>query len=224
VLAVAQSNAQKPSAVPGKLDDGTVLLPNGWRIAPAGKHVSVGTLPLNIVVTLDGRYAIVATAGLMKPALSVIEVATWTVKNTYQLENVWYGLALSPDGTKVYVGGCGQNNVQEFTFADGVLTKARTLALPAQTGETFAGGVAISKDGRTLFVTRVFAMTLSAIDLGTGSGCIAVALATRRAGAEIHAIDLSGSPDEQAAQVRDAIRLLFPEAVTLVREAREGLA
>jgi hypothetical protein len=28
----------------------------------------------------------------------------------------------------------------------------------------------------------------------------------------------------QAAQVRDAIRLLFPEAVTLVREAREGLA
>ena len=42
--------------------------------------------------------------------------------------------------------------------------------------------------------------------------------------AAIGRMDLSGSPDAQAAQVRDAIRLIFPEAVTLVREAREGLA
>jgi hypothetical protein len=42
--------------------------------------------------------------------------------------------------------------------------------------------------------------------------------------AAIGRLDLSGSPDEQAQQVRDAIRLIFPEAVTLVREAREGLA
>jgi hypothetical protein len=37
-------------------------------------------------------------------------------------------------------------------------------------------------------------------------------------------MDIAGSAEEQAAQVRDAIRLIFPEAVTLVREAREGLA
>jgi hypothetical protein len=42
--------------------------------------------------------------------------------------------------------------------------------------------------------------------------------------AAIQKLDLNGTADEQAAQVRDAIRLLFPEAVTLVREAREGLA
>ena len=176
VLTVAQSSSVQPTAVPGKLDDGSILLPNGWRVAPAGKHVGVGTLPLNIVVTLDGRYAIVSTSGLMKPALAVIDIATWTVKSTYTLDNAWYGLALSPDGTKVYVGGGGQNNVQELAYADGVLTKARTLALPGQTGETFAGGLAISKDGRTLFVTRVFAMTLSVIDLTTGQVAKTVAL------------------------------------------------
>ena len=168
VLTVAQSNPIQTTAVPGKLDDGSVLLANGWRIAPAGKHVGVGTLPLNIVLTLDGRFAIVATSGLMKPALAVIEIATWTLKNTYQLDNAWYGLAWSLDGTKLYVGGGGQNNVQEFAYAEGTLTKARTLALPGQAGETFAGGLAVSKDGRTLYVTRVFAMTLSAIDLTTG--------------------------------------------------------
>ncbi|HEV2984281.1 MAG TPA: SMP-30/gluconolactonase/LRE family protein [Vicinamibacterales bacterium] len=168
ILAVAQSNAVQLTSVPGKLADGTVLLPNGWRLAPVGKHVALGTLPLNAVVSLDGRYAIVVTSGLMKPALTVIDVATWTVKNIYQIDHAWYGLAWSPDGTKLYVGGAAQNNVQEFAYADGGLTRARTLALPGQSGDTFAGGLAISPDGRTLFVTRVFAMTLSAIDLTTG--------------------------------------------------------
>ena len=37
-------------------------------------------------------------------------------------------------------------------------------------------------------------------------------------------LDLNGTADQQAMQVRDAIRVLFPEAVTLVREAREGLS
>jgi hypothetical protein len=42
--------------------------------------------------------------------------------------------------------------------------------------------------------------------------------------AAIGRLDLTGSADQQAMQVRDAIRLIFPEAVTLVREARQGLA
>jgi predicted sulfurtransferase len=42
--------------------------------------------------------------------------------------------------------------------------------------------------------------------------------------AAIGRLELSGSADEQARQVRDAIRLIFPEAVTLVSEARQGLA
>ena len=52
----------------------------------------------------------------------------------------------------------------------------------------------------------------------------AIKLAVDMTVAAIHAIDLSGNSDEQATQVRDAIRMIFPEAVTLVREAREGLA
>jgi Ethanolamine utilization protein EutJ (predicted chaperonin) len=52
----------------------------------------------------------------------------------------------------------------------------------------------------------------------------AIKLAVDVTVAAIQRLDLNGTADEQAAQVRDAIRLLFPEAVTLVREAREGLA
>jgi hypothetical protein len=51
----------------------------------------------------------------------------------------------------------------------------------------------------------------------------AIRLAVEMTVAAINSMDLSGSTDEQAIQVRDAIRVVFPEAVTLVREAREGL-
>jgi hypothetical protein len=52
----------------------------------------------------------------------------------------------------------------------------------------------------------------------------AIQLAVTMTVAAIGRIELSGSSDEQAAQVRDVIRLIFPEAVTLVSEARQGLS
>jgi hypothetical protein len=52
----------------------------------------------------------------------------------------------------------------------------------------------------------------------------AIKLAVDMTVAAIQRLNLAGGPDEQASQMRDAIRLLFPEAVTLVREAREGLS
>ena len=41
--------------------------------------------------------------------------------------------------------------------------------------------------------------------------------------AAIGRMELTGTPSEQATAVRDAVRMIFPEAVTLVREARQGL-
>ena len=169
ILTRAQSAPSATTSVPGSLPDGTTLLPNGWRIAPAGRHLKTGSLPLNLIVSPDGRYAVVTNNGINKPSLTVIDVAGWTIKSTTPLDSAWYGLVWHPDGTKLYSAGAAQNNIQEFTFADGTITRARTFALPAMTGETFAGGLSISRDGRTLFATRVFAMTLSAIDVASGT-------------------------------------------------------
>ena len=51
----------------------------------------------------------------------------------------------------------------------------------------------------------------------------AIKLAVEMTVASINRLNLQGNSDEQAMQVRDAIRVVFPEAVTLVREARQGL-
>src|SRR5205085_8838493 len=141
--------------------DGSMLLPNGWRIAPAGRTLALSTLPLNLVTSPDGKYAIVSNNGISKPSLTVVNLANWSVKSTLVLDQAWLGLAWNADGTKLYSAGGSQNNVQEFAYADGTLTRARTFALPGQSGETFTGGLAVSRDGRTLYATRVFAMTVS---------------------------------------------------------------
>jgi hypothetical protein len=50
----------------------------------------------------------------------------------------------------------------------------------------------------------------------------AIKLAVDMTVAGIERLNLQGSAEQQAADVRKAIGLIFPEAVTLVREAREG--
>ena len=40
--------------------------------------------------------------------------------------------------------------------------------------------------------------------------------------AALRRLDVSGGPDEQALALRDAMRVLFPEAVALVSAARQG--
>jgi len=52
----------------------------------------------------------------------------------------------------------------------------------------------------------------------------AIQLAVEMTVAAISRIELDGNSDQQATQVRDAIRMIFPEAVTLVSEARQGLS
>jgi hypothetical protein len=50
----------------------------------------------------------------------------------------------------------------------------------------------------------------------------AIKLAVEMTVAGIERLNLQGNVEQQAADVRKAIGLIFPEAVTLVREAREG--
>src|SRR4029078_10612819 len=93
----AQSDTAALTAVPGAQADGTTLLPNGWRLAPAGRQLRVGTLPLNIVLSPDGRYAVITNTGANRPSFSVIDIASWTIKSTTTIDAAWLGLAFSPD-------------------------------------------------------------------------------------------------------------------------------
>jgi len=51
----------------------------------------------------------------------------------------------------------------------------------------------------------------------------AIKLAVEMTVAAINRINVQGTTDQQAEQIRAVISTVFPEAVTLVREARQGL-
>ena len=51
----------------------------------------------------------------------------------------------------------------------------------------------------------------------------AIKLAVDMTVASINRLNVQGTAEQQAEQIRQAIAQIFPEAVTLVREAREGL-
>src|SRR5262245_57403933 len=50
------------------------LLPNGWTLRPAGKHLTLTDLPLNVVPLREGRHVLVATSGFNKHELSLIDI------------------------------------------------------------------------------------------------------------------------------------------------------
>jgi formate/nitrite transporter FocA (FNT family) len=52
----------------------------------------------------------------------------------------------------------------------------------------------------------------------------AIALAVQMTVAAVNRVNIQGTTAEQAEQIRSVMAIVFPEAVTLVREARQGLA
>jgi DNA-binding beta-propeller fold protein YncE len=153
---------------PGHETGRTVLLPNGWRIAPAGRHVPLGDLPLDLVESPDGGALIVTNNGYGKPSLSVVNTRTLQVQSRIGLEHAWLGLALHPDGKRLFASGGGAGTVQEFTVQKGSLTAARAFSLHKPTKDSFVGGISVSSDGASLYAVQVLGNVLSRVALGTG--------------------------------------------------------
>ena len=150
---------------PGPIDQATTLLPNGWRIAPAGRHLPVGDLPLAFVASPDGRNLIITNNGYSKPSLTIVDTQAFSVRATVPVEHAWLGLAWHPDGKRLY--STGQDQVQEFAYEAGTLKLARTFALP-RSATALGGGLAVSADGRRVLAIRALEQQLLAIDLDTG--------------------------------------------------------
>src|SRR5712691_878510 len=150
---------------PGPQGGGVTLLPNGWRIAPAGRHITVGDLPLAMVESPDGRYLIVSNNGYAKPTLVVVDTAGMVIRSRVLLDNAWLGLAWHPDGKRLYSSGAGASTVQELTWTNGRILPGASYVLKRPSPESFVGGVAVRPDGARLYAVHAMGELLSAVDL-----------------------------------------------------------
>lgn len=95
--------------IPEVADPNATLLPNGWRVTPAGRSIALmGDLPLGMQVTPDGKYLVVTTSGFHNQSLTVISLADEKVVQAADIFKTYRGLAVSPDGANIYVSPGGQ--------------------------------------------------------------------------------------------------------------------
>src|SRR5262245_44562737 len=127
-LALVAAAAAVRSVRPGRDGKGTTLLPDGWRIAPVGRHLPIGDLPLAMAESPDGRFLLVTNDGYARPTLTLVDLARGYVRARTTLENAWLGLAWSPDGTRVYASAAKENAVREFRFEKDRLVPGRSIA------------------------------------------------------------------------------------------------
>jgi YVTN family beta-propeller protein len=172
-VVIAQRAADPPKR-PGPAGSGVTQLPNGWRIAPAGRHTQIGDLPLNMVWSPDGRYLIVTNNGWSKPTLTVFDTQNFYTRSTVPVDHAWLGLAWHPDGKRLFSSGAAQNLINEFQWDGQALKQSGTIEIapPRQRltfetlkGSGFIGGIAITPDGSRLFAVHVFGTALSMIDI-----------------------------------------------------------
>ena len=118
-VTLASVGDSTPSARPGPLGGGVTLLPNGWKIAAAGRHVPVGHLPLSLVESPDGRSLFVATNGFEQPAVVIVDPEQLYVRGSVLLDHAWLGLAWHPDGERLYVSGGANGTIHELRWQEG---------------------------------------------------------------------------------------------------------
>jgi YVTN family beta-propeller protein len=156
----------------GPQPGGSFLLNSGWKITPAGTQVAVDTLPMSSVVSRDGKYLLVLNGGYNPPSISVVDLAAGTELSRVRVPDAWLGIALSPKGDEVYVGGGSKASVYSFLFRNGILAENRTIAIVPEakrTWEDFIGDVAMSPDGRFVYAADVFHNRLIVINAQTGT-------------------------------------------------------
>lgn len=74
--------AAQPWQLAGPRGDDSGVTPVGFRVTPVGQQINLGDLPLNAVLSPDGRWLVAANAGQGIQSLQVVDTASGHVMQT----------------------------------------------------------------------------------------------------------------------------------------------
>lgn len=135
VIASLQLHGQ--SDLQSQLNSKRVTLPNGWKLSPHGTSISLGDLPLNVVVSPNQKYILVTNNGQSIQSLQLIDVASNQVLDSKELPKSWYGLKVAADNKTVFVSGGNDNLIIVFEIQDGQLVEKDKIALSTEKKRLF---------------------------------------------------------------------------------------
>ncbi|MFI5244184.1 MAG: YncE family protein, partial [Gemmatimonadales bacterium] len=160
-----------PGSSPGTSSlDSPRRLPTGRSLDPAGISASLGSMPLAMTLSPDGRKVLVLLNGYREQGVQVVDRSTGRVDQTLVQAAAFLGIAFSPDGRTLYASGGNQDVVYRYAWRDDHATLTDSLVLAVKRGANgtrYPGGVAPSPDGRLLYVAENLADSLAVVDLAS---------------------------------------------------------
>ncbi|MBB2144403.1 beta-propeller fold lactonase family protein [Pedobacter sp. LMG 31464] len=139
---------------PGKVaETNQILLPNGWKLSPAGRSLQLGDLPLNMQISSTGKYLAVTNNGQSTQSLQLIDPKTEKILDERVLTKSWYGLAFSKDEQHIYASGGNDNWIIDFQIKNNKLAKSDTIKLGPiwPKGKISPAGIAVNKNNTKLY-------------------------------------------------------------------------
>ncbi len=140
--------------LPGKIQQTQqVLLPNGWKLSPAGRHLQLGDLPLNIQLSASGKMLAVTNNGQSTQSIQLIDPVNEKLLDEKVVGKSWYGLTFSRDEKTLYASGGNDNFILAFAISNNKIGKADTIKLgkPWPTDKICTTGIAVNKSNTILY-------------------------------------------------------------------------
>ncbi|SEO80356.1 40-residue YVTN family beta-propeller repeat-containing protein [Mucilaginibacter gossypiicola] len=129
-IALLSTALQSFAQTPGKIEQtGQVLLPNGWKLSPAGNSLPLGDLPLNMQLSSSGKLLAVTNNGQSTQSVQLIDPKNEKLLDEVIVKKSWYGLAFSRDEKKLYASGGNDNWILVFNIAGNKLGTPDTIKL-----------------------------------------------------------------------------------------------
>lgn len=162
---------EKPGRVlPGMQLDGKVQLPTQWSLKPVGKQVGLGDFPVNIAVHPSGDYAAILHAGFGEHEVVIVDLKKDKVVSRVAIPQAFYGLLWDAAGKRLFVSGGEHEVVHRFDFKDGYLSEHVEIAIVEPKSEFVPAGMALSADGKVLYVAGAWGDKIAALLPGDPPG------------------------------------------------------
>ncbi|HKI17596.1 MAG TPA: bifunctional YncE family protein/alkaline phosphatase family protein [Isosphaeraceae bacterium] len=150
----------------GRQPDGSFLVATGQRIE--GGSIAFAGRPIDLALhPREEVFAVLNKSAVFLAAADGVREGT-SVSLGEGASAGFHGLIWLPDGTRLYASTDG-GHVQAFTYKDGKLERgAKLVVKPAEAnGNPVPGGMAITRDGKRLFVAAANRNAIAEIELAT---------------------------------------------------------
>ncbi len=146
-------------------------LPTGVSLDPAAPSHAAGSLPLGATLSPEGDRIVLLLSGWREQGVQVMDRASGEITQFLPQTASFAGVVFSPDGHTLWASGGNDDSIYRYTWQDRQATLATRIVLhekkEKEAGVVYPAGLALSHDGKRLFVAENIGDGLTVIDTAT---------------------------------------------------------